>query len=91
MSTSQGTYVRIEQTSEAIRVTSEAIRVTNENAERGGGGGGLGLELRTAGLDNPSTSQVWHIKMLIRQHDTCIFEVELISQPCSGDRLSCKV
>ncbi len=87
MSTSQGTYVRIEQ-------TSEAIRVTYENAERGGGGGGgggLGLELRTAGLDNPSTSQVWHIKMLIRQHDTCIFEVELISQPCSGDRLSCKV
>ncbi len=42
MSTSQGTYVRIEQTSEAIRVTYEICRA-------GGGGGGLrGLELRTA-------------------------------------------
>ncbi len=43
MSTSQGTYVRIKQTSEAIKVTYEICR-----AERGGGGG---LELRTAGLD----------------------------------------
>ncbi len=40
MSTSQGTYVRIEQTSEAIRVTYEICRV----------GGARGLELRTAGL-----------------------------------------
>ncbi len=37
MSTSQGTYVRIEQTSEAIRVTCRA--------------GGRGLELRTSGLE----------------------------------------
>ncbi len=41
MSTSQGTYVRIEQTSEAIRVTYEICRA-----------GGRGLELRTAGLNN---------------------------------------
>ncbi len=40
MSTSQGTYVRIEQTSEAIRVTYEICRA----------GGARGLELRTAGL-----------------------------------------
>ncbi len=40
MSTSQGTYVRIKQTSEAIKVTYEICR-----AEGGG------LELRTAGLD----------------------------------------
>ncbi len=40
MSTSQGTYVRIEQTSEAIRVTKYAER----------GGGARGLELRTADL-----------------------------------------
>ncbi len=39
MSTSQGTYVRIEQTSEAIRVTYEICRA-----------GAQGLELRTAGL-----------------------------------------
>ncbi len=39
MSTSQGTYVPIEQTSEAIRVTYEICRA-----------GGRGLELRTAGL-----------------------------------------
>ncbi len=38
MSTSQGTYVRIEQTSEAIRVTYETCRA----------GGARGLELRTA-------------------------------------------
>ncbi len=44
MSTSQGTYVRIEQTSEAIRVTYEICRAG------GGGGGARGLELRTAGL-----------------------------------------
>ncbi len=42
MSTSQGTCVRIERTSEAIRVTYEICR--------GGGGGARGLELRTAGL-----------------------------------------
>ncbi len=40
MSTSQGTYVRIEQTSEAIRVTYEICRA----------GGARGLELRTAGV-----------------------------------------
>ncbi len=40
MSTSQGTYVRREQTSEAIRVTYEICRA----------GGARGLELRTAGL-----------------------------------------
>ncbi len=40
MYTSQGTYVRIEQTSEAIRVTYEICRV----------GGVRGLELRTAVL-----------------------------------------
>ncbi len=40
MSTSQGTYVRIEQTSEAIRVTYEICRA----------GGARGLELRTAVL-----------------------------------------
>ncbi len=40
MSTSQGTYVRIEQTSEAIRVTYEICRA----------GGARGLELRTAAL-----------------------------------------
>ncbi len=40
MSTSQGTCVRIEQTSEAIRVTYEICRA----------GGARGLELRTAGL-----------------------------------------
>ncbi len=39
MSTSQGTYVRIEQTSEAIRVTYEISRAR-------------GLELRTAALSN---------------------------------------
>ncbi len=44
MSTSQGTYVRIEQTSEAIRVTYEICRAR-------GGGGARGLELRTAGLN----------------------------------------
>ncbi len=44
MSTSQGTYVPIEQTSEAIRVTYEICRA-------GGGGGARGLELRTAGVD----------------------------------------
>ncbi len=43
MSTSQGTYVRIEQTSEVIRVTYKMCRV---------GGGKRGLELRTAGLEN---------------------------------------
>ncbi len=37
MSTSQGTYVRIEQTSEAIRVTYEICR------SGGGGGGGGGV------------------------------------------------
>ncbi len=42
MFTSQGTYVRIEQTSEAIRVTYEICRA----------GGARGLELRTAGLDH---------------------------------------
>ncbi len=42
MSTSQGTYVRIEQTSEAIRVTYEICRA---------GGGVRGLELRTAAID----------------------------------------
>ncbi len=42
MSTSQGTYVRLEQTSEAIRVTYEICRA----------GGGRGLELRTAVLIN---------------------------------------
>ncbi len=36
MSTSQVTYVRIEQTSEAIRVTYEICRA--------GGGGGTGIE-----------------------------------------------
>ncbi len=41
MSTLQGTYVQIEQTSEAIRVTYKMCR-----------GGGRGLELRTAGLEN---------------------------------------
>ncbi len=41
MSTSQGSYVRIEQTSEAIRVTYEICRA---------GGGARGLELRTAAL-----------------------------------------
>ncbi len=41
ISTSQGTYVRIEQTSEAIRVTYEICRA----------GGARGLELRTAGLN----------------------------------------
>ncbi len=40
MSTSQGTCVRIEQTSEAIRVTYEICRA----------GGARGLELRTAAL-----------------------------------------
>ncbi len=40
MSTSQGTCVRIEQTSEVIRVTYEMCR----------GGGARGLELRTAAL-----------------------------------------
>ncbi len=45
MSTSQGTYFRIEQTSEAIRVTYEICR-----AGGGGGGGGGRLELRTAAL-----------------------------------------
>ncbi len=46
MSTSQGTCVRIEQTSEAIRVTYEICRA-------GGGGGGVvrGLELRNAALN----------------------------------------
>ncbi len=39
MSTSQGTYVRIEQTSEEIRETYKM-----------GGGGARGLELRTAVL-----------------------------------------
>ncbi len=39
MSTSQGTYVQIELTSEAIRVTYEICR-----------GGARGLELRTAGI-----------------------------------------
>ncbi len=46
MANSQGTYVRIEQTSEVIRVTYEICR-------GGGGGGGAGergLELRTAGV-----------------------------------------
>ncbi len=46
MSTSQGTCVRIEQTSEAIRVTYEICRVGGG----GGGGGARGLELRTAAL-----------------------------------------
>ncbi len=41
MSTSQGTYVPIEQTSEAIRVTYEICRA---------GGGGVREELTTAGL-----------------------------------------
>ncbi len=45
MSTSQGTYVRIEQTSEAIRVAYEMCRA----------GGARGLELRTADLPN----RVW--------------------------------
>ncbi len=40
MFTSQGTYVPIEQTSEAIRVTYEICRA----------GGARGLELRTAAL-----------------------------------------
>ncbi len=44
MSTSQGTYVRIEQTSEVIRVTYEMCRVG------GGGAGARELELRTADL-----------------------------------------
>ncbi len=43
MSTSQGTYVPIKQTSEAIRVTYEICRA----------GGARGLELRTADLDQP--------------------------------------
>ncbi len=45
MSTSQGTYVRIEQTSEAIRVTYEICRARGEGVV----GGARGLELRTAG------------------------------------------
>ncbi len=43
MSTSQGTYVRIEQTSEAIRVTYEICR-----AGGGGGGARTGIENRWA-------------------------------------------
>ncbi len=50
MSTSQGTYVRIEQTSEAIRVTYEICRVW--------GGGVRGLELRTAGPVEGTLSQL---------------------------------
>ncbi len=46
MSTLQGTCVRIEQTSEVIRVTYEMCRAG------GGWGGARGLELRTAALDN---------------------------------------
>ncbi len=42
MSTSQGTCVRIEQTSEVIRVTYEMCRA----------GGARGLELRTAALNS---------------------------------------
>ncbi len=51
MSTSQGTYVPIEQTSEAIRVTYEICRA----------GGARGLELRTAGLGRRTkcAGQVW--------------------------------
>ncbi len=45
MSTLQSTYVRIEQTSEAIRVAYKMCRAGV------GGGGARGLELRTAGLD----------------------------------------
>ncbi len=47
MSTSQGTYVRIEQTSEAIRVTYEICRAG-------------GLELRTAGLDQHESKPQFH-------------------------------
>ncbi len=52
MSTSQGTYVRIEQTSEAIRVTYEICRAGGGGE---GGGGALGLELRTAALNQDRT------------------------------------
>ncbi len=48
MSTSQGTYVRIEQ-------TSEAIRVRNMQS-----GGARGLELRTAGLDQHESKPQFH-------------------------------
>ncbi len=44
MSTLQGTCVRIEQTSEVIRVTYEMCR------GGGGGGGARGLDLRTTAL-----------------------------------------
>ncbi len=52
MSTSQGIYVRIEQTSEVIRVTYEMCRA----------GGARGLELRTAdlhkaGMGNKTTAK----------------------------------
>ncbi len=50
MSTSQGTYVPIEQTSEAIRVTYEICRA-----------GGGGLELRTAAL-NGHTAHIFSAK-----------------------------
>ncbi len=49
MSTSKCTCIRIEQTSEGIRVTYEIC----------GGGGGGGLELRTAGLGGYNYTQSW--------------------------------
>ncbi len=54
-----GTYVRIEQTSEAIRVTYELCR--------GGGGGGLrGLELRPADLHTACLFQVVLTRLFIK-------------------------
>ncbi len=53
MSTSQGTYVRIEQTSEAIRVTYDMGRVR-------------GLELRTADLHTACLLQVVLIRLFIK-------------------------
>uniref|UniRef100_A0A672M0X3 Striatin-3 n=1 Tax=Sinocyclocheilus grahami TaxID=75366 RepID=A0A672M0X3_SINGR len=56
--------------------TEEALKEFDflVNAEDGEGAG----EARSSGdgteWDNPSTSQVWHIKMLIRQHDYCTAE-----------------
>ncbi len=54
MSTSQGTYVRIEQTSEAMRVTYEMCRA------------GGGLELRTADLHTACLLQVMLTRLFIK-------------------------
>ncbi len=54
MSTSQGTYVRIEQTSEAIRVTYEMCRA-----------GGRGLELKTTDLHTACRLQVVLTRLFI--------------------------